>query len=432
MHVLLFVIYFTLFSLAFIRIPFILNSGIKPIYLFALFFIHVFMGCLHNWIAYQYYPNHGDIWFFFEDSLIMKQEFIKHPLHFVSRIFTNESYLNLTGSNDVRFQIQYEFMKYINLAFNFISFDNFYINTLIFSLFTFFGNIALFRFLKSFYFNNVLSAFMSIIFPSTLFFTSCIHKDGLLYMSMGFVCFYFYRLLKNRTLRNILCCLVFVLISFVARPNIYIAFLPAAFFWLLSNQSSYFRPHILYLATLTVIVSLLFADNYFNWGIIQTISNRQAEFRSLTGNSKIYLPALAPTFESIVSVFPLALLNGFFQPLPGSGGQIIYTLFSIELMVCWLLVGYSVYVVFRNKYFRFEKFDHACILFCLSGMIMIGYIVPFAGAIVRYRCIYLPFLMVTFINLLVKSNQYPARIANSWLLKNMMVSTNYDSSTTAV
>ncbi|HZE83381.1 MAG TPA: hypothetical protein VE035_03685, partial [Puia sp.] len=39
----------------------------------------------------------------------------------------------------------------------------------------------------------------------------------------------------------------------------------------------------------------------------------------------------------------------------------------------------------------------SCILLTFTAMLMIGYTVPFVGAIVRYRSIYLPFLLAPFL-----------------------------------
>src|SRR5258708_19610554 len=66
MHILLFIGYSLLCVYGIIKIPFIRNSGIRPAWLLLFFSLHVSTGLLHNVIAYRYYPEHGDIWNFYQ------------------------------------------------------------------------------------------------------------------------------------------------------------------------------------------------------------------------------------------------------------------------------------------------------------------------------------------------------------------------------
>jgi hypothetical protein len=175
--------------------------------------------------------------------------------------------------------------------------------------------------------------------------------------------------------------------------------------------------------------------------------------------------------------FPAAIRNGFFEPLPGSGGQPVYLVFSIELLLVWgvvLLAGIRALRTFRpllagthalqhpiSNYGEFaavktippphtpaspkpaptdapattppapragpapgpqpalaprrplSAFPAACLLFALGGMLTIGFFVPFAGTIVRYRSIYLPFLLAPALHTL---RQLPViQPLNRWL-----------------
>ena len=74
MHVLLFILYGAIACYALPRLKFFRNSGIRPGFLLALFSLRVLTGCLHNWIAWRYYPHHGDIWTFFQASFTTREE----------------------------------------------------------------------------------------------------------------------------------------------------------------------------------------------------------------------------------------------------------------------------------------------------------------------------------------------------------------------
>jgi hypothetical protein len=149
--------------------------------------------------------------------------------------------------------------------------------------------------------------------------------------------------------------------------------------------------------------------------IPRALSSRQHEYQSLTGNSRIPLPLLEPTWNSLCQVLPDALFNGLFQPIPGAGGQKIYLFFSLELYAIWIIVMIALYFRFIHKTtapFRSNPspskptslsprhFSIACLLLAIPGMLLIGYIIPFVGAIVRYRSIYLPFLLAPCLTIL--------------------------------
>jgi hypothetical protein len=133
----------------------------------------------------------------------------------------------------------------------------------------------------------------------------------------------------------------------------------------------------------------------------------------LEGHSRLPLPVLEPSLASFWHILPTAVLNGFFQPLPGSGGQSVYLVFSLELLAIWVIVLLSLYqwlklrtqnskLITHNSKFSTSAsgFAGCCLFFSFSGMLLIGYTIPFAGAIVRYRSIYLPFLLAPCLHLL--------------------------------
>src|SRR5579859_4627908 len=131
LHILLFILYFFLLCYAIQKIPFFRNSGIRPRALILLFSLRVLVGSLHNWIAYAYYPSHGDIWIFFNDSFVTR-----HELFTDFRLFLDD--------NSTWAYMSHNVISGLHVLFNFLSFDNLYINTLLFSFLAFWGNTALF------------------------------------------------------------------------------------------------------------------------------------------------------------------------------------------------------------------------------------------------------------------------------------------------
>ncbi len=83
-------------------------------------------------------------------------------------------------------------------VFDFFSFKNFWINTLFFNFLVFFGCVALYK-----VFINVFpKAFYQLIFcifllPSALFYTSMIHRDGLIFLSLSMIIYHLFFLSSN-------------------------------------------------------------------------------------------------------------------------------------------------------------------------------------------------------------------------------------------
>src|SRR6202000_2727979 len=135
-HLLLFIVYSIALGYGIGRIPFCRNCGVRRSWLLVFFGLHVVVGCVHTWIAFRYYPGHGDAWDYFTDSVMGRHLLISNPVGFSGSKF-NGSYWAHNG------------LVGIDLLFDFLSLDNLYINTLLFSFPVFLGNIALFRVFNS-------------------------------------------------------------------------------------------------------------------------------------------------------------------------------------------------------------------------------------------------------------------------------------------
>ncbi|HTI93236.1 MAG TPA: hypothetical protein VL727_21705 [Puia sp.] len=383
MHILLFIIYSLLCIYGIQKIPFIRNSGIRPPYLLLFFGLHVLAGLLHNVIAYRYYPQHGDIWNFYQWSLEARHRLIyDHTLY----LYTNDSWLLFTQNG----------IAWVYMLLDMLSSDSMTVNTLLFSFPVFLGNIALFRLLRRRFPNAILAAVTVFLLPSALFWTACIHREALLYLFLGFVLYSFDRLLTHPLARKHLLIFLFgLLLILYFRFSILLALLPALAAWLAAERRWPLRRLLMITgAALLLLVIPLFISPDFYASVAAAITARQQEFVSLEGHSRLPLPVMNGTWTSIIKTIPSAIRNGFFEPLPGSGGQIIYLAFSFELLAIWIIIAAA--LVLRpasSTSQRSYSLTLFCIIFSLSGLLIIGATVPFVGAIVRYRSIFLPFLL---------------------------------------
>jgi hypothetical protein len=390
MQVLLLILYGILCAYAVVKTRFIRRSKIRSSALLFLFGLHVGVGCLHNLIAWYYYPEHGDIWMYFQFSPTERY-----------RLFND---FNLFW----KFNSEWDFFShnaitFIHILLNPLSGNNLYINTLLFSFPVFLGNIALFRVFRHRFPDDPLPAFSIFLLPSVLFWTSCIHREAVLYMLIGFLLYNLHRLLARgftwkRTAYSVIC---FLFIIWV-RSSVALLLLPAIYCWLLAEKPA-IRKLLLLLGAVAAI-GLILSTPFQH--LPETAARRQHEFLAMDGHSRLPLPALDASWGSLLRILPTAVKNGFFEPLPGSGGRSIYILFSLELLLIWGIIGTSIIHNFRSRKNLnrltddpvLTPFGLFCLFFAFAGILLVGIMIPFAGTIVRYRSIFLPFLLCPFLH----------------------------------
>src|SRR5579872_1700801 len=177
MHIALFILYSALCGYGILKLPFFRRTGIRPGILLAFFAIHVGAGCLHNLIAWRYYPDHGDIWDSFREGIQLRN-------------WLQTDFQQFLASNSRWTDFTHNGVKFIHLILNLLSMDNLYINTLLFAFPVFLGNTAL-SFVFRRHFQAPLTPLVVFLLPSTLFWTACVFREGVLYMLLGF---FFYQL----------------------------------------------------------------------------------------------------------------------------------------------------------------------------------------------------------------------------------------------
>ncbi len=421
MHILLLIVYGTLATVAIRKMPFLQKSGIRPGWLWILYVAHVLTGWLHNWIAYHYFPDHGDIWNYFRLSFLYRHRLLSEFNLFLS---DNSTWTYITHNGIV----------FIQMFLDLLSGDDMNINTLLFAFPVFLGNVALFRVFRRRFAEDTLAATTVFWLPSVLFWTACIYREGMLFMLLGFLFYHLDRLFTNsagrprrphilgRLRRPLIYCVALFLLVAYFRMAVAIILVPAILVWYWIDHP-FHRPGRYTLAASLIVLLLTISAPPLREPLIRLVTTEQASFQVLEGRSRLPLPALDGTLNSIWRAFPAAIRNGYFEPLPGSGGQPIYLAFSVELLAVWLTVLFAAIYVIRSHIPRLPDggnsftpesrpapvpesrpatapgtrpataFPAACLLFALAGMLTIGFFVPFAGTIVRYRSIYLPFLL---------------------------------------
>jgi hypothetical protein len=241
------------------------------------------------------------------------------------------------------------------------------------------------------------------LLPSTLFWCSGVHKDGLILSAAGLIIYIVYKSLNSRfKVRYAFISLLCALLIFSLRNYVLFALVIALACWALSVKSRY-KPIFVFSSIYLVGIILFFlmpvlipALNFPAF-----IANKQHEFLLLDAGSSVFTEILQPTFSSFISFFPSAIDMAFLRPHLLEIKNFSYLPAAIEMIFLLALVAFSLIASKRNKGNLNNHFFLFCFFFSISIMVICGYTIPYSGAIVRYRSFIFPFLLTPLL-ILVK------------------------------
>ncbi|HYM95350.1 MAG TPA: hypothetical protein VET23_14525, partial [Chitinophagaceae bacterium] len=182
-------------------------------------------------------------------------------------------------------------------------------------------------------------------------------------------------------------------IILVLRNFLIIIILPAILSWLLASRWPKFSLAV-FCGVYSLFIILFFTAKYINprLDFPQAVVNKQQEFLKLTGGSYVPIRELEPTIISFIKNIPQALTLSTVRPYPSDVKHLLSLAAAAEIN--FLLLIFLLFLFYRTNGLKQRSFIYFCIFFSFSVLITIGYTVNFLGAIVRYRSIIIPFLVV--------------------------------------
>lgn len=399
MYYLLFTLYFLVLCFLINRIPFIKNAELEKRLVVILFLLKISAGLLIGWMSATYYPQGNDYWNLNRHAWEEYQVLINDPKDFFTNIFYShypDKYGGFFNSFDSYWKDLANNIIIKALAIcNILSRGNYYINSLFCNFFGFFGHVALYRVFIHVYKQKKWPVIAGcFILPSTLYFTSGIHKDSMIFTMLGLFCYAFYFSTRQRfTTKRILLLVLSVISILLIRNYVLVALVPAAIAMYIADRNE--RPlktfAFIYTALLCLIilVTLIFPSS----SPLKIITQKQKDFLDLpVATSQIATDTLQPTLSSFATNAPKAMEHGLLRPYVWEFPGTFLMLLAIELLIYQLLF---LYMLTRPKVFpqTYRPFIYFGIFLSLTLLLFAGYIVPNAGSLVRYRSLYLPFLV---------------------------------------
>ena len=285
-------------------------------------------------------------------------------------------------------------------VFNILSFGHYYVNVIFYSFITLFGPIAIYRVMTDvFPARKIPILLATFLVPSFLYWTSGIHKEGLLFTGMGLLiyCVYFSIKEKKIGIQRIVCLLTGLLLILALRNFILVIIIPAFLAWLLASRWPKYG--LMIFGSMYILFGILFFTLCYvnpNFNFPQAVVNKQQAFIKLQGgSSSIPIKELQPNAISFLKNTPQAINLSTVRPYPSDVHHILSLAAAMEIDS--LLLIFILFLFWRTNGLRSKNLIYFCIFFSLSLLLAIGFSVNNLGAIVRYRSVMMPLLVVPMV-----------------------------------
>ncbi|MDQ6813674.1 MAG: hypothetical protein M3040_08060 [Bacteroidota bacterium] len=398
MQAALFIFYLLIFSFFIITIPFFKKSGIGKTPLIALFIVKILAGIGYGkfYTLPKYYAN-SDTWRFYRLSLEETKMLRQSPLLFSQDLFHygySSSGNIFSGENTYWNDLKSNLPVKIMAVFNVLTDNSYYTNIILFNFLFMFGLVALFKVFNTICLGKRWVIIGSIfLLPSTLFWCSGIHKDGLILSAIGLTIYCLFTLInKGVAIKHILLIIFSFVLIFALRNYILFTLLPALVCWVVSEKYPKQKRAIFITAyTVAVMCFFMLPLIFPAVNLPLYIVGKQQEFLQLSAGSHVAAAPLIPSFTGFISYLPHAVDMAFFRPHITKALNLSYLPAIIENVLLITLILIS---AFRfNKHTPLPPVVLCLLSFSMSVLLICGYTVPFTGAIVRYRSLVLPLLL---------------------------------------
>jgi hypothetical protein len=401
----LFTGYLILFAWLVTKVKFFTLSGLTQPQLIIFFLLKVIAGIFYGWIGVYYggLAQMIDTWGFHANSIAEYKLLFNNPGEYFTNLFYNpygggvEKFLSTTDSywNDAKGNF---FIKILSV-FNIFSQGHYYINVIFYSFITLFGPIAVYRVMKDVYPGKQTAVLVAtFLIPSFLYWTSGIHKEGLIFMGIALIIFNIYFGLKEKkiTFKRLLVVLLGLFILLIFRNFLFVLIIPAVGAWLPSNKFPK-RSLAIFSGVYIICVILFFTLRYISPSLDfpSAVVDRQKAFSQLNGGSAVPIKKLDSRFISFLKSTPQAINLSTIRPYPSDVRHILSLAAAVEINILLLLFIVSLFV--RTNVLKSKLLIYFCIFFSFSVLLSIGYTVNFLGAIVRYRSVIIPLLVIPMI-----------------------------------
>ncbi len=403
MDFLLFILFIVVVFFVLYRSKNIQNTSLQKKELIVLFTIKILAAFTVGFINTYLYANTTDYDLYNNLGKIETDNLLYHSNIFLTDIykpyvekygvlfFTDAHFISDLGPNII--------LKILGIL-NLITKGNYYFNAIFFNCISFVGSVALYNTFIHIYKIQKTSLIVGcFLLPSTLFFTSGIHKDLIIFTCLCFFCnaLYFSFINGFSTKRILVIAVSFILVAMI-RLHVGAVLLPFAIIYFICKKYNFKFYKIVFGFSIFLIAYTVITQKIKpTISPIGMLTKKQNEFINL-GKAKTdynYILLNNSTVKTALAT-PSAIRNSFFSPLPFEFPYLPINLFAVEICVYFLLL-FLLFIYRKKDIVSTNMFIQFITLFAFCILMVIGYSITNAGSLIRYRSIYLPFLIIPII-----------------------------------
>lgn len=404
MEYLLFTGYLILLAWLVTRIPFFTRAGLTKPQLLTLYLVKVIAGIFYGWIGIYFggQAKMWDTWIYHTNSLYEYNLLLTDPHEYATNLFRNSyehgftRFLASSGSywNDLKGSI---FIKLLSV-FNIFSRGYYFINVLFYNFLSLFGLLAIFRVFVHVWPARKTALYLScLLIPSILYWTSGIHKEGLIFAGIAFAVYgmYFSFIQKRFSAGRLLLIFTGILLLLLLRNALVVLLIPALFTWLIAERAGW-RVRTAFLICAALFIVAFFTLRYVvpALDLPRSIAEKQQEFLQLgKGKATVSIRTLEPTAAGYLKNLPQAISLSVLRPYPSDVHNLFTLATSAEQLLLLLL-----FIIFLMRRHPFPAGSYGllgfCLFFSIAVLLAIGYTNNNIGAIARYRTVVMPLLLI--------------------------------------
>jgi len=372
------------------------------------FIVKIFAGCIYGYFFLHYYGG-DDTWLYHNEALKQYALLKNDPLHFfindiIPKGYNSNQFLSIFNSSD-SFAKDIELTLLLKLfgIFDLLSGGRYYVNVIFYEALVFWGSYFLFKtFSMKYPENRKLWLLFIFYFPPLLFWSSGLRKDGICFSVFCGLIYQLYYLFEVKfSARRLLYFLCLFFLLFLIRNYVALCFIPVTIAYALIKQNkrhSFFKFSVILLFSGVMFFLTSFLPDGFNLPL--KMAERQHAFLKLTGNSYLPINVLQGNVYSYTMIFPQAINHVFVRPYYYEARGMLDLFSFLELLFFFFV---AIRAIIKPS-INFKKLINDPLLLsvfaiALLNYIIIGYTVPFLGAIVRYKSLFEILLILVFIQL---------------------------------
>lgn len=386
-------------------------------YFVAIYLLKFLAGITLAFLFIKYF-NGGDTYSYFENACRIHELALNNPKQFLMVMAGSDSpelspfydSLGLWKSYEL-FDFDAQTIIRINALIRFVSFGIYNVHVLFFSFFSLTGIMAFYRIMRRPVWRNHKLLFAGLfMFPSLMFWTSGILKEGILILGMGFIFYGLHLLLrfKNRFHSAYVFLFVALLLMMMVKMYVLALLIPGIAAWIWVEKSARKNIWLKFGITHALYFLMLFNVHYLFSGlnVVEVLYYKQHNSivfaNYMQSRSIIHPPVIELSAMSILLNSPAALWSAIIHPLITDAHNPFAFLSAIENL--FLIGSFLLAMAFSRKI----KPQHLplfvlAVFFTSMLYILIGFTATTAGSLVRFKVPALPFIIFMMSMLFDKS-----------------------------